>query len=177
LFQAATRELFLIIWYNFTNGAADFILALANLGSHTLTISVDGINTDEIIDLTVYQDLFFEIEGTSTSNQTAGENSVINIINAKNQSGILTGPHNVIVTSDISGEGTNGEVYNGPVTFTESGSGNVIVNLETAITHILTVSIEGITPVRTHQIVVSAAEVSNMIITQQPAGGDGVITI
>jgi hypothetical protein len=256
---------------NFTNGSADFLLALANLGSHTLTISVEGIDTDEIINLTVNADLSgflaanpgspqysdfpfsinitdakdragldlsgevsvtvtssivgivfnqavnfavgsgsiqvslstlgihnltisiagiteekiltgisvlanltnFSIEETSTPSQTAGVNSVINIINATNLSGLLAGPHNVTVTSDITGEGNNGEVFNEAVSFT-GGSASFNVNLETAATHILTVTIEGITPVRTHQIVVTAAEVASMIITQQPAGGNGV---
>ena len=159
----------------FTSGSGSLQVSLGTLGTHNLTLSIAGITGERYLNgiSLLANETNFAIGGTSTSSQTAGINSVIYLIDATNLSGRLTGMHNVTVTSDITGEGNNGEVYNGAVSFTDGGA-NFNINLETAASHILTVSVEGITPVKFHTIVVSAAAASQLVITQQPTGGNGI---
>jgi hypothetical protein len=156
---------------SFSTGNATFSISIDSIDTHDLTVSVDGITSNEVItDLVVEgDDSDFTVAETSTSAQTAGVDSNIDITGALTIAGAsLSGDHNVTVTSDISGE-----VFNDNVTFS-GGNGNFTINLETAGTHTLTVAIDGITPTKTHEIVVSAATASQLVITQQPTGGNGV---
>ena len=155
----------------FTGGNATFAVAISALGTHDLTVRITGVTGEQVISgIVVVGDLStFSIAGTSTSTQTAGVDSHIDITGALSAGGdSLSVSHNVTISSNVNGESI--PVVSAAFT---AGAASITINLKKAGTHTLTVSIAGVTPTHTHQIVVSAAAASQLVITQQPSGGNG----
>ena len=158
-----------------TGGIATVPVTLNSVTTHNLTVTIAGITGSEVITgLVVDGDLSaFTVAGTSTSAQTAGVNSDIILTGALATNGSdLTGMRNVTIVSSIVAEGAAGTVFNQDVNFID-GDASTTINLEVAATHNLTITVGGVTASQPHQIVVSAAAASQLVITQQPVGGSG----
>ncbi len=161
---------------SFSVGEVTVSVSLATIGIHALTVNIAGITADMTIsDISVEANSTnFNIDANSTSEQEAGLNSSIYIIDASSITGELNSSNIVTITSNITDEGNGGVVFDGGVNFTSGDSEEIIINLEIAGLHSLTISVDGITPVKTHEIAVNAATASQLVIIEQSLGGEGL---
>jgi hypothetical protein len=134
--------------FTFVDGELDLPLTLTTVAIHELTITLDGLNSNNIavINVEVLPDLSgFALEVAPDPLITpVYQNNPFNLVifNATDLDGVdLDGEFLVSITSDVAGEE---EIFEGQVNFV-SGSGNVTLSLPTITTYLLTVDVEGIT--------------------------------
>ena len=152
----------------FSNGEATIPVTLTILATHTLTISLQGI-TDPVVleNIEVAEDLsgFALALDPATGPYYQSNPFGLVISDAKNMDGVnLGGNFLVTVTSDLA----DGEVYNAMTSFS-NGAVTLPITLATEGTHILTVTIEGITNLTTIEVIVSTNH-SGFAVTLAEAG-------
>jgi hypothetical protein len=152
----------------FSTGETATPITLTTLGDHTITVSVDGITSDENIVVNVAANVSGFDVAEITNSQTAGVEFNLNITNAINTGGSLNGSFAVTVTSNISGEPNEGVVFDGPVTFASGAATFGITLTKAANPNQITIAIETILPTETLDIEVIAADAEKLAITQQP---------
>ncbi len=132
-------------------------------GPVTYTVTAkDGSTKDYTVTVTEAQEQSnFGVALSEAGDKIAGNAFNLNISGARNVYGEnLSGDINVTVTSDQA----EGEVYNGPVTFTV-GKATVGITLNTVATHNMTVEVDGVTSVESLGIAVIPPPSSDKEIT------------
>jgi hypothetical protein len=128
----------------FLAGSASLTMALGNLGAHTLSVSVAGVDEPETLNIEVDGDesgFTFNNPGTPQYDEIPFN---ISLTGATGYDGdALNGNINVQVTSSISGS-----VYNANANFS-NGAANFNITLSAIGIHNLTVSVAGITDSKT----------------------------
>jgi hypothetical protein len=134
--------------FTFVDGELDLPLTLITVAIHELTITLDGLNSNNIavINVEVLPDLSaFELEiAPDPLVIPVYQNNPFDLVifNALDLDGLeLDGEFLVSITSDVAGEE---EIFEGQVNFV-SGLASVSLSLPTITTYILTVEVEGIT--------------------------------
>jgi len=112
---------------------------------------------------------------TPPGTQTAGTPFDLNITGAKNKAGgDLNGrKHFVTLTSDNLSEGVNGVLFSDSLTFASGAATIADVELFTAGSQDLTVTIDWVTDPETAIVTLEPATATQFVIHQQPVGGEG----
>jgi hypothetical protein len=164
------QEVFNAIVSNFDeNGNVDLPITLYHVSdpaSHLLTITIDNITETQTVSVVVEESASnFTVNAPAT--MLAGDILVINLTEAYNAFGDLTGEFRIQVTSD-----QDGIVFNEKVLFNQ-GAANVDVILSKAALHNLLISVETVIPTREISITVGVNDATALLITQQPTGATG----